>query len=115
MSGLPARLQAMYIVSFSAGGWILLMQAVFLRLVRRAWFSSPSLAMSFAVSVYVITALLFYYIFIINSYDEKIQQKYEKSWNEDPNKRNNLLFSFFVAVGPYILLLSLRLFFPRNH
>ncbi|AXY75346.1 hypothetical protein D3H65_15740 [Paraflavitalea soli] len=115
MTSLSARLQAMYIVSFSAGGWILLIQAVFLRLVRRAWFSTPSLAMSFAVSVYVITAMLFYYIFIINSYDEKICNQYEKSGNNDPNKRNGQFVSFFVAMVPYVLLLSLRVFFPRNH
>ena len=112
---LSARLQAMYIVSLSAGGWILLMQAVFLRLVRRAWFSSPSLAMSFAMLVYTGIGLLFYHIFITNSYDEKIFNKYEKSWNSDPNKRNGLLLSVFVTIIPYVLLVFLKLFFPRQH
>ena len=115
LTNLSARLQAMCIVSFSTGGWVLFMQAAFLRLVRGAWFSSPSMAMSFAVTVYLATALIFYRIFIINNYDEKIYNKYEQSGNNNPNKRSALIFSFIVAIFPYVLLLSLKLLVPADH
>ena len=115
LTTLPARLWTMYIVSLSTGGWVLFLQAAFLRLVRHAWFSSQSLGISFAVFVYVSTALIFYNIIIVNNYDEKIYNKYEPSWTNNPNKRSGLLFAIFVAIAPYILLLSLKLFFPGHH
>jgi hypothetical protein len=115
LTNFAARLQTMYIVSFSIGGWILFMQAAFLRLVRGAWFSSPSTSMLFAVTVYLCTAILLYRIFIINNYDEKIYNKYEKSANNNPNQQRSLLLSVLVAIVPYLLLLSLKLFFPNQH
>jgi hypothetical protein len=115
LTNFSARLQTLYIVSLSAGGWVLLLQAAFLRLVRGSWFSSSFSAMSFAVTVYLCTALIFYRIFIINNYDEKIYHKYEKSGNSDPNKRSGLLLSVIVAIVPYLLLLSLKLLLPRAH
>lgn len=115
LTNFAARLQTMYIVSFSIGGWVLFMQAAFLRMVRGSWFSSPGTSMSFAVMVYLATALIFYRIFIINNYDEKIYNKYEQSGSSNPNKRSSLLLAVLVAVIPYILLLSLKLFFPRQH
>lgn len=115
LTTLSARLQTMYIVSFSAGGWVLFTQALFLRLVRHAWFSSQSMAMSFALFVYLCTALVFYRIFIINNYDEKIYNKYEASWTNNPNKLRGLLCSVFVAIAPYILILSLKFLFPVRH
>jgi hypothetical protein len=114
LTNVSARLQTMYIVSLSAGGWILFMQAAFLRLVRHAWFSSPVISMTFALLVYMCAVLICYRIFIINNYDEKIYDKYEKSGNSSPNKQRNLLLSFIVAIFPYLLLLSLRLF-PAGH
>ena len=115
LTNFSARLQTMYIVSFSIGGWVLCMQAAFLRLVRGSWFSSQSASMSFAVAVYLTTAAILYRIFIINNYDEKIYNKYERSANSTPKNRNSLLLSVVVAVIPYLLLLSLKLFFPRQH
>jgi hypothetical protein len=115
LTSLPARLQTMYIISLSAGGWVLLLQAIFLRLVRRAWFSSPSFAMSFAMLVYFSTALLFYRIFIVNNYDEKIYNKYEQLQASNSNKQRALFLSVFVAIVPYLLLLLLKIFFPTQH
>lgn len=115
LTSLPARLKAMYIVSLSAGGWVLFVQAIFLRWIRHAWFASQSLALAFALFVYLSTALIFYRVFIINNYDEKIYTKYEPSWTSNPNKLSGLLCAVFVAITPYILLLSLRLFFSGHH
>ena len=114
-SALFFRLQAMYMLSLSAGGWALLLQAAFLRLIKRAWFSSPAVAMSFALSVYLVIGLVFYRIFIIDNHDEKIFHKYEQSWNSNPNKKGVLLLCIFVAIVPYVLLLALSLLFPRQH
>ena len=115
LTNFSARLQTMYIVSFSIGGWILFMQAAFLRLVRGSWFSSQSASMSFAVAVYLSTAAILYRVFIINNYDEKIYNKYERSGSSSPQKSNSLFLSVLVAAIPYLLLVSLKLFFPRQH
>lgn len=115
LTTLSARLLTMYTVALSTGGWILLAQAIFLRLVRHSWFASQSMAMSFAILVYVCMALVFYRIFIVNNYDEKIYNKYEASWTNNPNKDRELLFSVFVAIAPYLLLLSLKIFVPASH
>lgn len=111
----PARLWTMYVIALSIGGWILFLQAAFLRLVRHAWFTSQSLAMSFAIFVYVSTALVLYRIFILNNYDEKIYNKYEPSWINKPNKLRGLLYSILLVVAPYLLLLTLKLLFPVSH
>lgn len=111
----PARLWTMYVIALSIGGWVLLLQAAFLRLIRHAWFTSQSLAMSFAIFVYVSTAMILYRIFIINNYDEKIYNKYESSWISNPNKAKGLLFSVLLVIAPYILLLTLKLLFPTRH
>jgi hypothetical protein len=110
---LTVRLQAMYILSLSAGGWILFLQASYLRLVRQVWFSSSSTAMMFAISVYLIIAALFHRIFIVQEYDQRIFNKYAGDWEQNPNKKRDLLICLLVAAVPYLLLISLKLFFPR--
>jgi hypothetical protein len=114
LTGYAARLQTIFIASLSIGGWVLLFQTVFLRIFRHAWFTSQSLAMTFALSVYLITALLFYQIFIVNNYDEKIVNKYETSWANNPNKQRSFLICALVAAAPYLLLLIVKLLFPRS-
>lgn len=111
---LTARFQAMYMLTLSAGGWALLLQAVYLRLIKKSWFASPEVAMGFSFSVYLIIGLLFHRIFIVNNHDEKILNKYEQAWNADPNKKRDLMLSIFAAVVPYVLLLSFSLIFPRQ-
>lgn len=115
LSSLPARIQAMYIVSLSAGGWVLFMQALFLRLVRRAWFSSHAVAMSSAILIYLCTALLFYRLLIINNYDEKMYNKYESSGISDLDKQRGPFLAAFITVSPYLLLIALKLLFQRQH
>lgn len=114
LTTIPARLQTMYIISMSAGGWVLFAQAIFLRLVRQAWFSSQALAMSFAMLSYLCITFLFYHIFIVNSYDEKIINKYESATTNGTNNRTGLIWSFLAAAAPYLLMVSLKLFFPRQ-
>lgn len=112
LTSLPARMQTMYTVSISAGGWVLLLQTIFLRLVRHAWFTSQDAAMIFAIAVYLGAALLCYRIFITRSYDEKIYQKYE---TDRANKPGGLLFAFMMVTAPYILLALFKQFFPAQH
>ncbi len=115
LTGYAARIQTIFIASLSAGGWVLLFQTVFLRVFRRAWFTSQSLAMTFALSVYLISALLFYQIFIVNNYDEKIVTKYETSWANNPNKQRSFLICALVTAAPYLLLLIVKMLFPRGN
>jgi hypothetical protein len=110
---LYVRLRTMYLLCLSAGGWILLLQASFLRLIRHSWFSSQSSAMMFAMSVYLVIGFIFHRIFIVNEHDQKIFNKYAQSWDSNPNKKRDLLLSVLVTVIPYLLLLSLKLFFSR--
>jgi hypothetical protein len=105
----------MYILSLSAGGWILFLQAAYLRLILNSWFSSQPGAMFFAISVYLIIGLAFYHIFIVNKRDEKILNKFEHLRLNDTNKKRDLLLSLFVAIVPYVLMVSLKVFFPREH
>ena len=115
LSGYAARLQTIFIASLSAGGWVLLVQTVLLRVMRHAWFSSQSLAMGFALSVYLTTALLFYHIFIVKNYDEKIFNKYESAWTNNPNKQRSFLICALVTAAPYLLLLIVKILFPRGN
>jgi hypothetical protein len=108
------RIQAMYLFSLSVGGWILFLEASYLRIIRHSWFSSKPGATLFAAAVYLLTALILNYIFIINERDRKIFGKYEEEWDRNPKKKRDLLISVFVIVAPYIFLVSLSIFFPRH-
>jgi hypothetical protein len=109
-----ARMQAMYLVSLSAGGWMLLLETAYLRMIRHSWFSSKPGATLFAATVYLLTAFIFNHIFIVNERDRKIYGKYEGEWNSNPKKKRDLLISVFVILIPYIFLVSLSIFFPRH-
>jgi hypothetical protein len=109
-----ARMQAMYLVSLSAGGWMLLLETAYLRMIRHSWFSSKPGATLFAATVYLLTAFIFNHIFIVNERDRKIYGKYEEEWDRNPKKKRDLLISVFVIMIPYIFLVSLAIFFPRH-
>jgi hypothetical protein len=109
-----ARIQAMYLFSLSVGGWLLFLEAAYLRTIRHSWFSSKPGATFFAATVYLFTVLIFNHIFIVNERDRKIFGKYEEGWSRNPKKRRDLLISVFVIVAPYVLLASLAKFFPRH-
>jgi len=109
-----ARILAMYLFSLSAGGWLLLMETIYLRMYRHSWFTTKPGATIFAATVYLLTALIFHHIFIVNERDRKIFGKYEEKWDRNPYKKRDLLISAFVIVAPYIFLVSLAKFFPRH-
>ena len=111
---LLSRFQAMYLLSFSTGGWVLFMQALYLRTVKHSWFTSKDGAMLFAITVYLSTAMIFHRIFIVNEHDQKILTKYESTWNNNPNKKRDLMISLLAVVIPYVLMVSLSLLFPRE-
>jgi hypothetical protein len=104
----------MYLCSLSAGGWILLLETVYLRMIKHSWFSSKPGATMFAAAVYMLTALIFNHIFINNERDRKIFGKFEGEWDRNPKKRRDLLISVFVIMVPYLFLVSLAIFFPRH-
>src|SRR5882757_242948 len=87
------RIQAMYLFSLGSGGWLLLLEALYLHLIKHAWFSSPAESAIFAISLYVLTALLFNYTFIIKDRDLKIFEKYEELSNQNPKRKRHLIIS----------------------
>jgi hypothetical protein len=109
-----ARIQAMYLFSLFAGGWILFLETVYLRMFRHSWFSSKPGATLFAATVYLLTALVLNQIFIVNERDRKIYGKYEEKWDRNPKKKRDLLISVFMIVAPYVCLVSLAKLFPRH-
>jgi hypothetical protein len=109
-----ARIQAMYLFSLSVGGWMLLMETAYLRMIRHSWFTTKPGATIFAATVYLLTALIFNHIFIVNERDRKIFGKYEEEWDRNPNKKRDFMISVFVIAVPYLFLISLSIFFPRH-
>jgi hypothetical protein len=109
-----ARIQAMYLFSLSVGGWMLLMETAYLRMIRHSWFTTKPGATIFAATVYLLTAVIFNHIFIVNERDRKIFGKYEEEWDRNPNKKRDFIISVFVIVVPYLFLVSLSIFFPRH-
>lgn len=104
----------MCILALSAGGWILFLQASYLRFVRQVWFSSSSNAMMFAMTVYLLITGIFHQIFIVKEYDQEIFNKFSRTWARNPNKKRDLILCLLVAAVPYVLLISLKVFFPRT-
>ena len=87
---------------------------MYLRTVKHSWFTSKDGAMIFAMCVYLLTAMIFHRIFIVNEKDQKIMSKYEEAWNNNPNKKRDLFISMSMIGVPYVLLASMSLVFPRN-
>jgi hypothetical protein len=104
----------MYLVSLSAGGYILFLQAIYLRMIKQSWFTTKSGAMLFAISVYLLSVLVFHRILILEERDQKIYSKYESSWDRNRNKTRDLLLSAFIIIVPYALLTWLSVFYPRQ-
>jgi hypothetical protein len=107
-----ARIQAMYLFSLGSGGWLLLLQALYLHLIKHSRFSSKAESTVFSASIYLLTAALFHYIFIIKDRDQKIFGKYE-DLAEHPKRKRHLIISISVLIMPYLVLLAFAIFFPR--
>jgi len=109
------RTQAMYLFSLGSGGWLLLFESIYLHFIKHTRFTSPMQSMVFATSIYVLTAALFHYIFIVKDRDQKIFGKYEDLAEGNPKQKRHLLISFGVLAFPYVVLAGFALCFPRLH
>ena len=107
------RLKCMYLLSLSAGGWILFLQSLFFRFIRKGWFTSHGVAMTNALIVYIAITILFYRIFILEERDQKIFEKYIDSWETNPNKKRDFYVTLFLAAMPYVSMFGVKLFLRR--
>ncbi len=104
----------MYLLALSTGGWILCFQLLFLRFVKNAWFSSQEGSMLFALTIYIGTTFFFHWYFIKKEVDQKIFNKYASAWNDNPNKKRDLFLALTAAATPYIVMVFVKVFFPRG-
>jgi len=109
------RTQAMFLFSLGSGGWLLLMESVYLKFIKHTRFASPMQSMVFASSIYFLTAAFFHYIFIVKDRDQKIFSKYESIADQNPKQKRHLWISFFILALPYLVLASFAIIFPRPH
>jgi hypothetical protein len=109
-----ARIQAMYLFSLGSGGWLLMLQSLFLHFVKHTRFSSRIESTIFAVAIYMLTAALSNYIYIVKHRDLMIFGKYEDRVDEHPKRRLHFILSIAVLLLPYAVLMSFSLIFPRH-
>ncbi|MDR3715100.1 MAG: hypothetical protein P4L51_19985 [Puia sp.] len=105
-----ARIQTVYLFSIGSGGWLLLLQAVYIRLIKHSRFESPVQSTFFAASIYLLLALLFNYIFIVKERDQKLLSRYEELSNQNPKRKRHFIVSLCVLVFPYLVPLSIAVF-----
>jgi hypothetical protein len=105
----------MYLFSIGSGGWLLLFESIYLHFIKHTRFTSPMQSMIFACSIYVLTAAMFNYIFIVKDRDQKIFGKYEDVAGKNPRQKRHLILSLFVLALPYLVLASFAIIFPRPH
>ena len=108
------RLQAVYLFSLGFGGWLLLLQGLYIRLIKHSRVSSKLESTIFAASIYLLLALLFNYIFIVKDRDQKIIGKYEEFSQQNPKRNRHFMISIVVLVIPYLVPLYLAVFFPKH-
>jgi Na+/H+ antiporter NhaD/arsenite permease-like protein len=105
----------MYLFSLGSGGWFLLLESIYLHFIKHTRFASPMQSMVFASSIYILTAALFNYIYIVKDRDQKIFGKYEDLAEKNPKQKKHLVLSMFVLALPYIVLITFAIMFPRPH
>jgi hypothetical protein len=113
-SNINPRMQAMYLFSLGSGGWLLLLESLYLHLLKHSRFVSPAQSTVFAGSIYMLTALFFYYIFILRDRDIRIFGRYEKGFNKNPRRKLHFVLSFGVLIFPYLVLATFAFLFPRH-
>jgi hypothetical protein len=113
-SNINPRMQAMYLFSLGSGGWLLLLESLYLHLLKHSRFVSPAQSTVFAGSIYMLTALFFYYIFILRDRDIRIFGRYEKVFYKNPRRKLHFALSFGVLILPYLVLASFVFLFPRH-
>ena len=109
------RTQTMYLFSLGSGGWLLLFESIYLHFIKHTRFTSPMQSMIFASSIYVLTAALFNYIFIVKDRDQKIFGKYEELAGQHPKQKRHFVLSICVLALPYLVLAVFAIIFPRPH
>lgn len=108
------RIQTMYLFSLGLGGWLLLMESVYLHTIKHSRFTSPIQSTIFASSIYLLTAAFFNYIFIVRDRDQKIFGRYEEKFSKNPKKRQHFYISLGILILPYLAMLSFAIVFPRH-
>jgi len=108
-----ARIQAVYLFSLGLGGWLLLLQTSYLHFIKHNRFSSRGESAIFAFSIYMLTAAMSNYIFIIKHRDLKILDKYEEIADQNPRRRRHFVISLSILIIPYLILLASAVIFPR--
>ena len=113
-SGINPRMQAMYLFSLGSGGWLLLLESVYLHFIRHSRFTSPAQSTVFAGSIYLLTAFFFHYIFIVRERDLRIFGRYEVSFDRNPHRKQHFLLSMGILLIPYAALITFALVFRRH-
>src|SRR6201996_2095356 len=108
------RMQAMYLFSLGSGGWLLLLESLYLHLLKHSRFVSPAQSTVFAGSIYMLTAFFFYYIFIARERDIKIYDRYEEVFLRNPRRKLHFILSVGTLVLPYLVMASFAILFPRH-
>lgn len=108
------RIQAMYLFALGSGGWLLLLESVYLHFIRHSRFTSRGESTLFAGAIYMLTAVLSNYIFIIKDRDLKIFGKYEELSIRQPKRNWHLAISLCVLLLPYIALVCFAFLLPRH-
>jgi len=108
------RMQAMYLFSLGSGGWVLLLESLYLHLLKHSRFVSPAQSAVFAGTIYMLTAFFFYYIFIMSDRDIKIFGRYEQTFNKNPRRKLHFILSIGILVLPYLVMASFAIMFPRH-
>jgi hypothetical protein len=107
-------MQAMYLFSLGSGGWLLLLESLYLHLLKHSRFVSPAQSTVFAGSIYMLTAFFFYYIFIVRDRDIRIFGHYEEAFQKNPRRKLHFVLSLGVLILPYLVLASFAFLFPRH-
>jgi len=108
-----ARMQAMYLFALGSGGWLLLLEAFYLHVIKHSRFVSRVESTVFAASIYLLTAVFFNYIFIVKDRDLKIFGKYSAIADQNPKQKVHFVVSVIVLSLPYLALLAFTVFSPR--
>jgi hypothetical protein len=113
-STINPRMQAMYLFSLGSGGWLLLLESLYLHLVKHSRFVSPAQSTVFAGSIYMLTAFFFHYIFIVRDRDIRIFGRYEEVFEQNPRRKLHFVLSIGTLMLPYMVLAALAIVFPRH-
>ena len=108
------RMQTMYLFSLGSGGWLLLLESIYLRFIKHTRFASPGESAVFSSSLYFLTAAFYYYIFILRDRDLMIFGKYQELSDKNPNGKRDFIISLTVLAFPYAVLMAFAVIFPRH-